>query len=85
MAPRKENGITVDNGYLRIEMDESLIQGSTVQMTFKLTTENTSQADYVDEEYGYYQYGESYYQKAVGEEESCSSFRFSIFFFCKKS
>ena len=69
MAPRKENGITVDNGYLRIEMDESLIQGSTVQMTFKLTTENTSQADYVDEEYGYYQYGESYYQKAVGEEE----------------
>ena len=68
MPPRKENGITVDNGYLKIEMDEDLIQGATVQMKFKLTTENTSQADYVDDAYGYYQYGESYYEKAVGED-----------------
>lgn len=69
MPPRKENGVTVDNGYLKIEMDEDLIQGSTVQMKFKLTTENTSQADYIDDSYGYYQYGESYYQKAVGEDK----------------
>ena len=69
MAPTKENGITIDNGYVKVEMDTDLIQGSTVQMKYKLTTENTSQADYVDEAYGYYQYGESYYEKAVGEDK----------------
>ena len=69
MAPKKENGITVDNGYLRIEMDENLIQGATVEMRFKLTAQNTSQADYVDETYGYYKYGESYYEKVVGQEQ----------------
>ena len=68
MKPTKVDGITVDNGYLRIEMDESLIQGATISVTFKLTVENISQADYLDETYGYYKYGESYYQKLVGED-----------------
>lgn len=75
MPPIKENGITVDNGYLKIEMDEKLIQGAQVEMEFRLTTENTSQADYIgrtgdiNQDYGYYQYGESFYQKVVKEEQ----------------
>ena len=68
MPPIKENGITVENGYLRIELDQGLIQGSQLEMKYRLTAENASQADYVDESYGYYKYGESYYEKAVGQD-----------------
>lgn len=66
--PIKEDGITVENGFLRIEMDASLLQGSTVDMKYRLTTENTSQADYVDDAYGYYIYGESYYSDVLNDE-----------------
>ncbi len=69
VKPVKENGITVQNGFLKAELDSEIIQGATVQMKYKLRTENTSQADYVDEPLGYYQYGESYYQKVVQQEK----------------
>ena len=68
IPPIKENGITVENGFLKIEMDASLLQGSTVDMKYRLTTENTSQADYVDDAYGYYIYGESYYKDYIKNE-----------------
>ena len=69
VKPVKENGITVQNGFLKAELDSEIIQGATVQMKYKLRTENTSQADYVDDPLGYYQYGESYYQKVVNQEK----------------
>ena len=68
MPPVKENGITVENGYVRIELDQGLIQGSKLEVKYRLTAENASQADYVDDTYGYYKYGESYYEKAVGQD-----------------
>ena len=68
LPPTKQNGLTVDNGYLKVEMDTNLIQGSTVRLKYTLTAENSSQADYVDDTYGYYRFGDSYYTKAVGED-----------------
>ena len=69
VKPIKENGITVQNGFLKAELDSELIQGATVQMKYRLTTENTSEVDYADEQYGYYQYGESYYQKVLSQDK----------------
>ena len=68
MPPIKQNGITIENGYVRIELDQDLMQGSTVEIKYRLRAENASQADYVDDTYGYYKYGESYYEKAVGQD-----------------
>lgn len=59
VGPIKENGITVTNGFLKAELDSELIQGATVQMQYKLRTENTSEADYTSE--GFYKYGEGWY------------------------
>lgn len=69
VKPIKENGITVQNGFLKAELDSELIQGATVEMKYRLTTENTSEVDYTDERYGYYQYGESYYQKVLSQDK----------------
>ena len=51
-----------NRGLIRIEMDSSLLQGSIVEITYRLNTKNTSEADYLDSSYGYYKFGESYYQ-----------------------
>ena len=51
-----------DRGMLRIEMDDGLLQGSRVEITYRLIVENTSQTDYLDINYGYYKFGESYYE-----------------------
>lgn len=69
VKPQKENGITIHNGFLKAELDSELIQGATVEMKYRLTTENTSNVDYADEQYGYYQYGESYYQKVLSQDK----------------
>ncbi len=67
VKPIKENGITVQNGYLRAELDTELIQGSTVEMEYKLRTENTSNADYTSE--GFYNFSEDYYNNLSNGEE----------------
>ena len=67
VKPVKENGITVQNGYLRAELDSELIQGATVEMEYKLRTENTSNADYTSE--GFYNFSEDYYNNLNNGEE----------------
>ena len=49
---------------LRAEVDQNLMQGSTVDITYKIELKNISEADYVS--LGYYNYGEGYYE-AKGE------------------
>ncbi len=43
------------NGMLRFEMDSELIQGSQVQLTYEIVIRNTSEVDYVDEDF--YKFG----------------------------
>ena len=62
VAPERKNGLITKNGFLKIEIDSSLLQGSTVELKYQLRTTNTSQSDYIDDAYGYYQFGESYYE-----------------------
>ena len=62
VAPERKNGLITKNGFLKIEIDSSLLQGSTVELKYQLRTSNTSQSDYIDDAYGYYQFGESYYE-----------------------
>lgn len=52
---------------LRAEIDENLIQGSQLQITYTLKATNVGQADFLSEDYGYYRFGESYYV-AVGQD-----------------
>lgn len=59
IGPTEQNGIIIENGFLRAEMDSEIIQGSTVRMEYRLTTYNTSEADYMSE--GYYKYGDGWY------------------------
>ena len=68
VKPVKENGITVENGFLKAELDSEIIQGATVEMEYNLRTENTSNADYLSQ--GFYQYGKGYYDNRTnGEQE----------------
>ena len=68
VKPVVENGITVQNGFLRAELDSELIQGATVQMEYKMRTENTSNADYMSQ--GFYEFGKGYYDnRQNGETE----------------
>ncbi len=53
------------SGQWRIELDEELIQGSTVEMTYRFTTENTSETDYNSQ--GFYNFGEEYYTSRANE------------------
>ena len=68
VKPVKENGITIENGFLKAELDSEIIQGATVEMEYNLRTENTSNADYMSQ--GFYQYGKGYYDnRQNGETE----------------
>ena len=61
--PQKvQNGKVTEKGLIRIEMDSSLLQGSTIEISYRLDVVNTSQTDYLDINYGYYKFGESYYE-----------------------
>lgn len=53
MGP-SENAIP-ENGYVRIEMDNELIQGATLEVGYVITTTNLSELDYVSE--NFYKYG----------------------------
>ena len=53
-------GPTPEESLLRAELDENLIQGSRVDITYRLEIKNTSEADYSSE--WYYNYGEKYYE-----------------------
>ena len=68
VKPVVENGITVENGFLKAELDSELIQGATVQMEYTMRTENTSNADYMSQ--GFYEFGKGYYDnRQNGEQE----------------
>ena len=65
--PPIDDRVKRENIAVRVEMDENLIQGSTVQITYELKVRNTSEADYTSE--GYYNYGEAYYIYIAEEGE----------------
>ena len=44
-----------ENGYVRVEMDNELIQGATLEVGYVITTTNLSELDYLSE--NYYTYG----------------------------
>ena len=58
-----------EGSVLRAEVDENLIQGSSVEIKYKLTVRNTSEVDYLNE--NYYNYGEEYY-RVSGEARKTS-------------
>ena len=68
--PKTENGVLTEKGLVKIEMDSSLLQGSTIEITYRLDIQNTSQSDYLDTSYGYYKFGESYYDNRESFKEN---------------
>ena len=54
MGPSKEN--TPKNGYLKAEIDNELIQSSTLEIGYEIVVKNNSELDYATE--NYYLYGE---------------------------
>ena len=49
------NGLATNNGFAKIELDSELIQGTTVEMEYRLTVTNRSELDYRSPEF--YQFG----------------------------
>lgn len=49
------NGLVTNNGFAKIELDSELIQGTTVEMEYRLTVTNRSEYDYRSPEF--YQFG----------------------------
>ena len=73
--PVKVDGKVTENGFVRIELDSSLMQGSTVSLKYRFTLNNQGEADYINIDnsnemfnYGYYKYGESYYTSGIVSE-----------------
>ena len=64
-----------DGSILRVEMDENLIQGSSIQIKYKLTVRNTSETDYSNE--NYYNYGEKYYTENEEAEKALDIITFT--------
>ena len=61
--------LTCEKGaWVKAEIDENLIQGSQLEITYTLKATNVGQADFLDSTYGYYRFGETYYN-AVGQEQ----------------
>ena len=58
----------ITHGTWRAEIDEELIQGAKVDMTYKFTTENTGETDYKSQ--GFYNFGENYYTSRANEESA---------------
>lgn len=52
----KPNEATKDNGFIRLELDNELIQGAKVEVGYGITIENQSELDYLSPEF--YLYGE---------------------------
>ena len=57
--------ILPEDSVLRAEIDENLIQNSTIEIKYELKVRNTSESDYSN--VGYYNYGEEYYKNNVDE------------------
>ncbi len=49
------DGLAINNGFAKIELDSELIQGTTVEMEYRLTVTNRSELDYRSQEF--YQFG----------------------------
>ena len=54
MGPTKSNN-NVSNGFIRLELDNELIQGAKVEVQYDIIVTNNSELDYLSEEY--YKYG----------------------------
>ena len=67
VKPIQENGVTTVKGLVRAELDSELIQGSIVEMEYRLTTENAGNADYASE--GFYNFSEDYYNNLPNGEQ----------------
>ncbi len=67
MSPTVVDGKIV-NGTWRAELDAELIQGATIDMAYKFTTQNTSETDYTSQ--GYYNFGEEYYTSRPNEQSA---------------
>ena len=75
IKPVKVDGKVTETGFVRIELDSSLMQGSTVSLKYRFTLNNQGEADYINIDnsnemfnYGYYKYGESYYTSGIVSE-----------------
>ena len=63
----QQNGITYmgpnpnmipSNGFIRLELDNELIQGTIVEVGYEIKAINQSEIDYISNDYAYYLYGE---------------------------
>ena len=75
VKPVKADGKVIENGFVRIELDSNLMQGSTVILKYRFTLNNLGEADYINIDnsnemfnYGYYKYGDSYYTSGIVNE-----------------
>lgn len=53
MGPTSTNGINI-NGIIRTEMDNEMIEGATLEITYTMKVTNVSELDYVSDRYYYY-------------------------------
>ena len=56
MGPTSQNGIQT-NGTVRVEMDNEMIEGATLEITYTMEVKNIGEIDYISEKY--YKYGNS--------------------------
>ena len=52
-APSVTNGIS-NSGMIRVELDNELIEGATLEATYEMTVKNIGEVDYVSDRYYYY-------------------------------
>ena len=58
IKPTVSNGKRV-NGFLRAELDSEVVQNSSLEITYRFTAKNNSEADYASQ--GFYNFGNGYY------------------------
>lgn len=58
VKPTVSNGKRV-NGFLRAELDSEVVQNSSLEITYRFTAKNNSEADYASQ--GFYNFGNGYY------------------------
>ena len=54
MEPTVTNGITINDGIIRTEMDNELIEGATLETTYTMKVTNIGELDYLSDKYYYY-------------------------------
>ena len=55
LGPVKGSNAGYESGMAKLELDNEITQGATVEITYEINVTNTSELDYVDE--GFYKYG----------------------------